>query len=293
MSELPPTEDLNPRSAGLDLLGTPDLVRVLASEQRRAAEAVLAQGDAIAGAVDAIVERIRGGGSLHYVGAGSSGRLGVLDAAEMTPTFGTPAELVCAHIAGGREAMFRAIEGAEDDETAGEDEMRDHVRAQDAVVGISASGGARFVIGAVRAARSAGALSVALTSSPRSALAAAAELAIALPTGPEAIAGSTRLVAGTAQKIALNAISTSLMVRLGKVYENMMVDLVASNAKLRGRARRLVEMLTGTGDERARDLLARAGGSVKVAVVMHRHGIDAAAARALLERHRGSLRALL
>lgn len=290
---IPPTEARNARSAGLDLLGSPALVELLIAEQRNAVEAALGATDTIARAVDAIAERLARGGTLHYVGAGSSGRIAVLDAAEIPPTFGTPDDLVRAHVAGGTAALERAVEGAEDDAEAGDAAIRASVHAGDAVVGVSASGGAAFVVGAIERARKLGAYTAALTSVAGSPLARAAENAIVMATGSELLAGSTRLKAGTAQKIALNAISTGVMVRLGKVYDNVMVDVVASNRKLRARALRLVQEIAGVDETRARDLLKRASGRVKLAVIMERSGLDAAAAAALLDRHGGALRALI
>jgi N-acetylmuramic acid 6-phosphate etherase len=292
MRDLPSTERVNPRSEDLDLLQTRALVELLANEQRGAVDAVFNQAAALAAVAERIAERLERGGRLHYVGAGSSGRIGVLDASEIPPTFGMDPERVCAHIAGEAAALVRAIEGAEDDGEAGDAAMRDHVKAGDAVVGISASGSATYVVRAVERAREAGAFTVALINAENSPLAAAAETSIVLETGPEALTGSTRLAAGTAQKIALNILSTAIMVRLGKVYGNLMVDVVAKNRKLRDRALRLVRTLTGVGEERARDLLDRAGGRVKVAVVMEWRGLDAPNACELLDRHRGLLRAL-
>jgi N-acetylmuramic acid 6-phosphate etherase len=290
---LPPTEAENPQSAGLDLLTTPALVELLIADQCSAIDAALAQTQAIARAVDEIARRLSRGGRLHYVGAGSSGRIATLDASEMPPTFGTLPEMVHAHIAGGSTALTSAVEGAEDDASAGNVAMLGCVRPDDAVLGISASGAAAFVVAAITRARTIGAYTIALTVDAQSALAGAAELAIVLPTGAEALAGSTRLKAGTAQKVTLNTISTAVMVRLGKVYDNLMVDVVANNHKLRARARRLVVRLTGVNEERAEELLARAGGSVKIAVLMERRSIGATQARALLERNDGSLRRLL
>jgi N-acetylmuramic acid 6-phosphate etherase len=293
VSDLPATEAINARSAGLDTMPTPELIELLAAEHRAAVDAVLAASSALATAVDGIVLRLRDGGRLHYVGAGSSGRIGALDAAEMPPTFGTAPELVCAHIAGGNAALTRAVEGAEDDGAAGSASIEACVRSRDAVVGLSASGGAPFVVGAIERARAIGAFTVGIASVDGSALAGAAELPIVLATGAEALAGSTRLKAGTAQKIALNTLSTAVMVRLGKVYDNLMVDVVAGNAKLRSRALRLVRHLTGVDDARAHELLAQSGGRVKVAVLMARRNLGAQKAVELLERHRGSLRAAL
>jgi N-acetylmuramic acid 6-phosphate etherase len=288
----PVTERPNPATRGLDTLPTAELIDVLAREGVAAAAAVLGATPALARVVDATVARLRRGGTLHYVGAGTSGRLAMLDAAECPPTFGTPPDLVVAHVAGGAEALVRAVEGAEDDAVAGEAAVA-AVTARDAVVGISASGGAPFVVAALRAARARGAYAVALTSVSDSPLAAAADDAIVVETGSEPLAGSTRLKAGTAQKLLLNALSTATMVRLGRVYDNVMVDLVATNAKLRGRALRLVRDLVPTDEARAAALLDDAGGSVKVAVAMARRGVDAVTARALLEAGGGFLRAVL
>ncbi len=284
----PATEAQNPATRDLDLLPTAELVDVLVREQAAAAAAVLGAGPAIARAVDAIALRLRAGGALHYVGAGTSGRLATLDAAECPPTFGTPPSLVTAHIAGGEAALVRAIEGAEDDAAAGARALR--AGPQDAVAGISASGGARFVVAALERARAAGALTLAVTGIAGSSLARAAELTIVVDTGAEPLAGSTRLRAGTAQKIVLSALSTAVMVRLGRVHDNLMVDVVATNEKLRVRAERLVRTLTGVGPRRARELLALAEGSVKVAVVIERRGVDAAEARARLQLSGGFLR---
>jgi N-acetylmuramic acid 6-phosphate etherase len=292
-ASVPPTEASNARSAGLDRLSTPQLVELLIAEQRYAVNAVLAQHGAIARAVDEIAARLARGGTLHYVGAGSSGRIATLDAAEMPPTFGTPPELVRAHVAGGVAALVHSVEGAEDDGAAGDSAIAHCVTAGDAVVGISASGGAAFAVAAVMRANVLGAYTLALTSVPGSPLAHAARTSIVLDTGAEVLTGSTRLKAGTAQKIALNAISTAVMVRLGKVHDNLMVDLVAANEKLRRRACRLVCSLAGVDERRAGELLERADGRVKVAIVMERRGVNAAQARALLEQHRGSLRAVL
>ena len=293
MSEhLPPTEAIHAGNPQLDLLPPGELVELLVRDQLGAIEAVQTQSAAIARAVDEIAARLARGGRLHYVGAGTSGRLAMLDAAEMPPTFGTAPELVRAHIAGGEAALTGAIEGAEDDAKGGARQMRD-VESRDVVVGVSASGGARFVVAALEEAKARGAYTVALTSAEASPLARASDHAIALQTGAEMLTGSTRLKAGTAQKIALNAISTAVMVRLGKVYGNAMVDVVATNEKLRRRALRLVEDLAQVDRHRARELLDAAGGRVKVAIVMERKRADAAEARALLERCGGSLRAVL
>lgn len=290
MSDLPQTEAINPRTAGLDQLSTTQLVELLADEHRIAVEAVAAVSDILTIAVDEISSRLRAGGRLHYAGAGTSGRLGFLDASEMPPTFGTDPALVCAHIAGGLPALTRAVEGAEDDAQAGANEMRGHVQEGDAVIGISASGGAPYVLGAIAAAREIGAWTMGVANSADTPLLRAADLGINLQTGPEPLTGSTRLKAGTSQKILLNTISTATMVRLGKVHDNLMVDVVATNQKLRNRALRLVMHLTRTSQEQARDLLQSANGSVKLAVVMSLRSADVHRAQEILESNEGSLR---
>lgn len=290
---LPQTEAVNPRTSGLDEMPTGDLVRILAVEQLAAVDAVAAVSESLAAAVDEISARLRSGGRLHYVGSGTSGRLGFLDASEMPPTFGTDPQLVCAHIAGGIGALTRAVEGAEDDAEAGEREIRDHVQPGDAVVGVSASGGAPYVLGAVRAARTIGAWTLGVANSAGALLPQSCDLGIVLSTGAEPLTGSTRLKAGTSQKIFLNTLSTAVMVRLGKVHDNLMIDVVATNKKLRKRALRLVMHLASLDEERAGEVLRQAGGSVKTAVVMSRKNIDAERARALLQARGGSLRASL
>ncbi|MDP9111502.1 MAG: N-acetylmuramic acid 6-phosphate etherase [Candidatus Eremiobacteraeota bacterium] len=291
--ELPRTEAVNADTAGLDCVTTAELVRVLAVEQMKAPAAVLRDADALARAVDEIASRLSTGGRLHYVGAGTSGRLGFLDASEMPPTFGTEPSLVCAHIAGGRSALTQAIEGAEDDGEAGATEMQAHVRSQDAVVGLSASGGAAYVVRAIEVARSIGAWTLGVANNPNSPLGSAAQMQIVLDTGPEPLTGSTRLLAGTSQKVLLNTLSTALMVRLGKTYGNLMVDVVATNKKLRVRALQLVMHLTGEDEGRCRDLVLAAGGSVKLAVLMARRNVNAPDGRAILETSGGSLRQAL
>lgn len=289
---LPQTEAIDVSTAGLDRLATDALVATLVESQRGALDAVLAQREAISRAVDEIARRLEGGGRLHYVGAGTSGRLAVLDAAEMPPTFGTNPDLVQAHIAGGNEALVRAVEGAEDDAAAGR-ALGNEIQQSDAVVGVSASGSAPFVVAALESARESGAFTVAIVNSEPSRLSDVTDCTIVLRTGAEAIAGSTRLRAGTAQKVVLNTISSAVMVRLGKVYDNLMVDLVATNRKLRHRATRLVMQLAGVSEHRADRLLAESGGSAKCAIAMAWRNVDAAQARALLDRHGGRLRELL
>jgi N-acetylmuramic acid 6-phosphate etherase len=294
MDELPLTETVSPSTTDLDRLNTRELLQRINDEDRRAAWAVERQLDAVAAAVDAIVERLRGGGNLHYFGAGTSGRLGVLDAAEIPPTFSSAPTLVCGHIAGGAAALTRAVEDAEDDADAGaSDVAAARIGAADAVVGISASGSAAYVLGAAAASRAAGALVIGITNSPGSPLEVAVEMPIVLLTGPEALAGSTRMKAATAQKMTLTMISTAAMIKLGKVYGNLMVDVTATNKKLRARALRLTTQVTGAPEEVARAALERSGFRVKVAAVMIARGCDPAGAEALLLQDGGSLRATL
>jgi N-acetylmuramic acid 6-phosphate etherase len=234
------------------------------------------------------------GGRLVYVGAGTSGRLGVLDSVELYPTFSWPHERAVALLAGGTEAMFVAVEGAEDDAGQGAAAVRAaNVGPDDVVLALAASGATPYVLGALRAARAAGALTVGFANNPDAPVASEAEIGITLDTGPEAISGSTRLKAGTSQKIALNTFSSALMVRLNKVYGNLMVDLKATNAKLVRRAIRLTSFATGAGEDAARAVLAQCDFHVKVAIVALSKNIPVEQARALLESVRGSVRAAL
>jgi N-acetylmuramic acid 6-phosphate etherase len=286
LSDLPATELLDEATVGIDRLDDDALARVLVESHRVAVDAALAASDQIARATTLVVDAIERGGRVVLVGAGTSGRLAVLDASEMPPTFGVEASLFDGRIAGGDRALRRAVEGAEDDADAGARVVAD-VSADDVVIGISASGGAPFVHGALRAARERGARTIGIVNAVGGALAGDADVGIVAATGAEPIQGSTRMRAGTAQKIVLNAISTGAMVRLGKTYGNRMVDLVATNAKLRARSERLVRDLAGDVDARA--LLDAAGGSVKTAVVMARRAVGRDEAEALLRGVRGRL----
>jgi N-acetylmuramic acid 6-phosphate etherase len=292
-ADVPATELAHPETAELDAVSTQALVALLVNDQRRAFDAVSERVSSIARIVDRTAQRLRSGGRLHYIGAGTSGRLGVLDAAELYPTFRVGDELVAAHIAGGPDAVTHAIEGAEDDSGGGERLALERVREKDAVFGVSASGSAPFVVAAVIAAARRGAYTVAVVNVSNSPLGKAADDVIELATGPEALTGSTRLKAGTSQKIVLNTLSTALMVRLGKVYGNNMVDVVASNRKLRARAIRLVESIANVDRERAVAALDACGGRVKLAIVVVRRNVDAAQAERMLETAGGSLRAVL
>jgi N-acetylmuramic acid 6-phosphate etherase len=287
---LPSTEGVDGGTADIDRVDTPARVRRLIEAQRGAIDAALAASDAIARAVDVVVAALRSGRRVIVLGAGTSGRLAVLDASELPPTFGFPAERYHGRIAGGDGALRRAVEGAEDDAAAGAASVADAVRG-DVVIGVSASGSAAFVAGALAAARGVGAVTIALVNAAGSALARDADVAIVAETAAEPIAGSTRLRAGTAQKIVLNTISTAAMIALGKTYRNLMVDVVASNAKLRARALRLVRELAGDVDAAA--VLDAAGGRVKTAVVMARRNVGRAAAERLLDESGGRLAELM
>ncbi|HET7263364.1 MAG TPA: N-acetylmuramic acid 6-phosphate etherase [bacterium] len=288
------TEAANPATRDLDLLPVLEQARLMNAEDRRVPAAVAAALPAVATAAARIAEALARGGRLLYVGAGTSGRLAALDAAECPPTFGTDPETVQAVIAGGERAMTESVEGAEDDAAAGAREMdARRVGATDVVVGVAASGETPFTVAAVRRARERGAWTAGVACNPGSSLEAACDLAIVPVVGPEVIAGSTRLKAGTAQKLVLNMLSTLAMVRLGKVYGNLMVDLRATNSKLRRRAARIVAAASRSGEDRAAAALAQAGGRVPVAIVMLRLGVDAEAAADRLRRGGGSLRRAL
>ena len=288
------TERPNRASRALDRLPPLAIAALMNREDRRAVAAVGRVRRQIAAAVELIVAALRRGGRLVFVGAGTSGRLGVLEAAECPPTFGTPPRLVQAIMAGGRGAVFRAREGAEDDARAAARAVRRRVRAGDVVVGVSASGVTPFVRGALAAARRRGARTVLVACAPAApARGSRARLVIAPAPGPEALAGSTRLKAGTATKLVLNTLTTASMARLGRVWGNRMVDVVPRSAKLRARAQALVAELGGVPRARARRLLAASGGRVRLAVVMARTGLGRAAAARALARAGGSLRAVL
>ncbi|MFJ1754103.1 N-acetylmuramic acid 6-phosphate etherase [Kitasatospora sp. NPDC088134] len=285
------TEARRPEHAAIDLLPTLELARLMNAEDRTVADAVAARLPEIAAAVDAIADRMARGGRLLYAGAGTAGRLGVLDASECPPTFGTDPGQVIGVLAGGPAAMTAAVEDAEDDRRAAVADL-DALRltAADALVGISASGRTPYALAAVEHARALGALTVGLANNPGSALAAAAEHGIEVVTGPELLSGSTRLKAGTAQKLVLNMVSTLTMVRLGKTYGNLMVDVRATNEKLRARARRITALATDAELPDVDAALDATGGRVKDAVLLLLAGVDAPAAAALLARHGGRLR---
>ncbi len=288
------TEQPSDEHPALDTYDSAALVAAFAADQQRAASAVQASAAQLAAAVDAALPGLQAGGRLIYVGAGTSGRLGVLDSVELLPTFSWPRERARALLAGGDGAMFAAVEGAEDDADQGAADLRALAPGEhDVLIAIAASGSTPYTIGAANAAKAAGALTLAIVNNAGSPLAAACDIAIVLDTGPEVISGSTRLKAGTAQKIALNTLSSSLMVRLHKVYGNLMVDLRATNAKLERRALALTMRASGAGEAEARAALAGCGARVKVAVVMLRAGVAAAEAARRLDVAAGSVHAAL
>jgi len=285
------TERRNPRSRGLDRKSSLEILRILNAEDARVAPAVGRELAKIAKAVEAIVRAFRRGGRLIYIGAGTSGRLGVLDATECPPTFGTEPKMVRAIVAGGERALRHAAEGAEDSARDGaRDLRRAGLSARDVVVGIAASGATPYVLGAIEFARKKGAVTVGVTSARRSPLARRARIAIVPDTGPEAIAGSTRLKAGTAQKMVLNLLSTTAMVRLGRVYENWMVYVTLTNHKLRRRGARILEEAAGVSASRAEHALRQASHNLPEALVMLKTGASAAEARQYLERAGGNVR---
>lgn len=288
------TEKRNRRSADIDRLDSLGIVDMIATEDALVAPAVAAQRRQLAKAVDVIVERMGRGGRLIYVGAGTSGRLGVLDASECPPTFGTKPSIVQGVIAGGRRALVRSAEGAEDDPAAGAAELDNRrIRTTDVVCGIAACGMTPFVHGAVARAREVGAATLFVTCSPEVRDAIAADVVICPVVGPEVVTGSTRMKAGTATKLVLNTLTTAAMIRTGKVYGNLMVDLIASNDKLRDRAERILMELSGAGRQAAREILTAANNQLKPAIVMHARGVDYRAARKILAACKGSLRSAI
>ena len=284
-----PTEDRNPASVHIDRLPTLEVLQLLNAEDSTVPTAVSAVLPELARLVDAAVVRIRAGGGVHYFGAGTSGRLAVLDAAELMPTFNSPVGLFTAHHAGGAEALLSAVENVEDDEEAGRREAQ-ILRSGDVVIGLTASGRTPYVRGALTVGRERGALTALVTAHSESEIGA---LVIAPTTGPEVVTGSTRLKAGTAQKLILNGFSTSVMIALGRTWSNLMVDVVATNAKLRGRVVRILREATGVDEESAQKALAEAGNELKPALLHLLTDIPAADARALLDAHGGSVAAAL
>ena len=288
------TERKNPASAHIDELSPLDMMRVIHAEDQKAVDAVTPLLPKIAETADEIARRIRLGGRLLYCGAGTSGRLGVLDAVECPPTYGTPPELVQGVIAGGTNAMFRAKEGAEDDERLGEDDLAAlSVTELDTVAGLSASGRTPYVVGALRYAKQQGAFTVAVACASKSPIAAIADVDLTALTGAEVVTGSTRMKAGTAQKMILNMLSTGAMIRLGKVYGNLMVDVAATNEKLRERALRIVMEVSGCGREESASALRKADGQAKPAILIAAGKCTKEKAERLLQDAKGQLAAAL
>jgi len=288
------TESLNPRSAALDTMSTLDIVTLMNEEDATVPAAIRPTLPAIAAAVDAIAGRLRGGGRLVYAGAGTSGRLAMLDAVECVRTFSVPPTLVTVLLAGGPAALTASVEGAEDDaDVARSDVAEARISQADALVGITASGTTPYVVAALGAARERGALTIAIANNRAAPILDVANYPIAVVTGPEVLAGSTRLKAGTAQKLILNMISTTVMVRLGRVYGNRMVDVAVGNSKLRARAEGIVADLVGCAPHAAAELLAASQDEVRTAVVMGLAGVDASEARARLAAASGDLRHIL
>jgi N-acetylmuramic acid 6-phosphate etherase len=288
------TEAANPSTRDIDTLAIDEVVRVMTRDVRHAVHAVERQTRALGRGVLMLVDALQSGGRIVLVGAGTSGRLGVLEAAEMPPTFGTDRGTVVAIMAGGRGAVHRAKEGVEDDRTAGDQALAQlRPTRQDVIVGVSASGVTPFVRGALSRARRAGAHVLGITCSRRSDMRELVDLLVELDVGPEVIAGSTRLKAGTATKIALNVLTTSAMIRIGKTYGNLMVDVQPNSAKLRDRATRIVSAVTGLSQAESRRLLRRAEWNVKTAIVMQKNRLTCAEAKARLRAAGGAIRRAL
>jgi N-acetylmuramic acid 6-phosphate etherase len=288
------SESRNPRSMQIDLMSSADILATINREDAEVAPAVERVLPAIAAAVDKTVEAFKSGGRLIYIGAGTSGRLGVLDASECPPTFGVPDTMVVGIIAGGDHALRHPIEGAEDNPAEGRRDLEArNLTAKDVVVGIAVSGRTPYVIGALQYAREIGATSVALSCNPDSTIAKLAEIAISPVVGPEVLTGSTRLKSGTAQKLILNMLTTASMIRIGKSYENLMVDVSVSNEKLAARAVRIIAEAVGCSNAEAEALLAQSGKDVKLAILMGLTGLQQAEAARVLESRDGFLRSAL
>jgi N-acetylmuramic acid 6-phosphate etherase len=292
LSATPPTEERNPRTTNIDLVPTPAVLELLHAEDALVPAAVEPVLGALALVVDEAAARVRRGGRVHYFGAGSSGRIAVLDATELVPTFGLEPGIVTAHLAGGDDAMERAVEGAEDDDVSGGADAA-AVTAGDLVIGLSASGRTPYVAGALTAAAALGAFTAVITCNPGSPLRSLARVAIVADTGPEAIAGSTRLKATSALKLILNSFSTALMVRLGKTYSNLMVEVSATNDKLRARKVRILREASGADEIASEAALTQAQGDLRAALVALLAGVGAEQARQALDAAAGNVRGAL
>ena len=289
-----PTEQRNPRTRGIDKKSSLEIVRAIHREDASVAKAVAAALPAIARAVDAIAQALQNGGRLFYVGAGTSGRLAVLDAAELPPTFGSSPGTVRAVISGGRRALTQAVEGAEDNRVRGARDMAGHgVNRKDAVVGIAASGSTPYVLGALEFAKRQKAVTVSITSNPGTPIARLARISIVTPTGPEVITGSTRMKAGTSQKMVLNMLSTATMIRLGRVYDNWMIGVALTNRKLQARGLRILVEASGATVSDATRALRQSGQKMDVSLIMLKAGVSASEAERRLRAAKGNIRAAL
>ncbi|MTK12764.1 MAG: N-acetylmuramic acid 6-phosphate etherase [Clostridiaceae bacterium] len=288
------TEGINPNTTNIDDVSTLEMIEMINEEDKKVAEAVGKAKLNIAKAVDVIADRLSQGGRLIYVGAGTSGRLGILDASECPPTYGVDSELVQGIIAGGYDAILKAVEGAEDDRELGKKDLIDrNVGPLDVICGIAASGRTPYVIGAMEYGKKVGAAVLCVTMNPESEMAALAEIPITVVVGPEVVMGSTRMKSGTAQKLLLNMHSTGTMIKLGKVYGNLMVDVQCSNEKLAARAKRIVKLATDADYETIEKTLQIANNDVKLSIVMIKTGLDKETAKELLEGHNGYIKKAL
>lgn len=288
------TEERNPNTMNIDSMSTLEMVRTINHEDQKVAAAVGQQDQQIARAIDAAAKRYKQGGRLIYVGAGTSGRLGVLDAAELVPTYGIKPERAVGLIAGGKQAMLQAVEGAEDDLELGQQDLRRlHLSAKDIVIGLAASGRTPYVVGSLDFANEVGALTIAIACVPNAVISSHAEIGIEAVVGPEVITGSTRMKAGTAQKMILNMISTGVMIKQGKVYQNVMIGVQPTNAKLIDRACRIISTTTGVSTSEAMTALHNSANDVSVAIIMIETGRSKADARNLLAKAHGNVAAVL
>lgn len=285
------TEMINTDTLNIDECSTEKMLRLINEQDKRVPDAIQKEIPHIAKAVDVLYTSLKNGGRMFYIGAGTSGRLGVLDASECPPTFGTDSQMVQGYIAGGDVALRTAVEGCEDDPDAGIQLIKNcGVTSKDVVVGITASGSAEFVLAAIQHAREIGAHTVGVVNNKNSKLAALCDVCIAPIVGPEVIIGSTRMKSGTAQKLVLNMLTTCTMIKLGKVYGNLMVDLKATNNKLYDRAKRIICSATGVENEQAEEVLVRAGNNTKLAIMMIKTGLDEKKAQQILDEHDGRLK---
>ncbi|RKD32253.1 N-acetylmuramic acid 6-phosphate etherase [Thermohalobacter berrensis] len=288
------TESRNPNTLNIDTMSTHEIVTAINEEDKKVAYAVEKAKEKIAEAIDLITERLSKGGRLFYVGAGTSGRLGIVDASECPPTFGVSHELVQGVIAGGNEAIFKATEGAEDNKELGKEDLKNRgLNNKDVVCGIAASGRTPYVIGALEYAKELGALTVSITMNSESKISKMVDVPISIEVGPEVITGSTRMKAGTAQKMILNMLSTGTMIKLGKVYSNLMVDVKVSNEKLFNRAKRIIMITTGVDEDKAEEMLKRSNNNVKLAIMMIKTGLEKEEAERLLNKNSGHIRRAL